>query len=87
MSTIVDLRPGYMGVDEPTQAIPKVKRARVRGLRMPSVKVPSWPLLAQVGGAFATLGGVYLEWGTGVTMIVGGLAAVVVGALREAGKV
>lgn len=60
-------------------------RRRVRGLRMPVL--PSGPLAAQVGGAAATLGGVYLAWGVAVTLIVGGVAAVVLGALREAGKV
>jgi hypothetical protein len=49
--------------------------------------LPSWALLAQVVGGAATLAGVYLKFGSGITLIVGGVAAVVVGALREAGKV
>ena len=60
-------------------------RPRVRGLRMPVL--PSWPLVAQVGGAVASLAGVWQEWGSPVALIVGGVAAVVVGALREAGKI
>lgn len=58
---------------------------RLRGLRMPVL--PSGTLLAQLGGGLATLGGVYLAAGVAVTLIVGGIAATVLGALREAGKV
>lgn len=60
-------------------------RPRVRGLRMPAL--PSWPLVAQVAGGLSALGGVYLEWGSAVTLIVGGVTSVVIGALREAGKI
>lgn len=70
-------------VGDPTEAVPP--RRKLRGLRMPVL--PSWPLLAQAAGAAATLVGVYLKWGSGITLIVGGVAAVLVGALREAGKV
>lgn len=71
----------------PTEQLPQVRPARPRipGLRMPAL--PSGPLLAQVCGGAATLGGVYLQWGGAITMIVGGIAAAVLGALREAGKV
>lgn len=62
-----------------------VPRRRLRGLRVPVL--PSGPLLAQVGGSVAALGGVYMAWGLAVTLIIGGVAAVLVGALREAGRV
>lgn len=72
--------------DQATAPVPVVaKRTRVRGLRMPAL--PSWPLLAQLAGGASTLGGVYLAWGVAVTMIVGGIGAAAIGALREAGKV
>lgn len=58
---------------------------RVRGLRMPVLPTGSW--LAQVGGGVAALSGAYMQFGLGVTMIAGGVAALVLGALREAGKV
>ena len=60
-------------------------RPRVRGLRLPAL--PSWPLTAQVLGAGGALAGVWHEWGWGVTAIVGGTLAVLVGALREGGKI
>jgi hypothetical protein len=74
--------------DQVTAPVPQVQaaaRPRLRGLRMPAL--PSWPLLAQMAGGLSTLGGVYLAWGTAVTMIVGGIGAAAIGALREAGKV
>jgi hypothetical protein len=72
--------------DGATQAVPIVKpRPRVRGLRMPAL--PSWPLLAQVAGGASALGGVYLEWGTAITLIVGGVLSAGLGMLREAGKI
>jgi hypothetical protein len=58
---------------------------RARGLRLPVL--PSGPLLAQIGGALATGAGLYLAAGVAVTLIAGGIAAAVLGALREAGKV
>ena len=58
---------------------------RLRGLRFPVLPTGSW--LAQVGGAAAALTGVYLQWGVATALIVGGVASVVVGSLREAGKV
>jgi len=60
-------------------------RRKVRGLRFPVLPSGSW--LAQVGGAVATLAGVTMLAGVAVALIVGGVASVVVGALREAGKV
>lgn len=60
-------------------------RPRMRGLRWPAL--PSGPLLAQLAGAAGVGTGVYLQWGLAVTLIVGGAAAAVLGALREAGKV
>lgn len=70
-------------VGDPMDAPPP--RRRVRGLRFPVL--PSWALSAQLAGGVATLAGVYLKFGSGITLIVGGVAAVVLGALREAGKV
>ena len=58
---------------------------RLRGLRFPVLPSGAW--LAQLGGGLATLGGVYLAAGVAATLITGGVAAVVLGALREAGKV
>jgi hypothetical protein len=49
--------------------------------------LPSWPLVAQVGGGIAALVGVYQEWGSPAALMAGGVAAVVVGMLREAGRV
>lgn len=60
-------------------------RRRVRGLQLRAL--PSAPLVAQVGGGVAALYGVWLAWGTSIALIVGGIAAVALGALREAGKV
>jgi hypothetical protein len=80
--TTVDDTLGAMFADPRTIVKP---RPRVRGLRMPAL--PSWPLVAQVAGGLSALGGVYLEWGTAVTLIVGGVTSVVIGALREAGKI
>jgi hypothetical protein len=74
--------------DAPTEtltAVKPAKRARLRGLRVPAL--PSWPLLAQLAGGASTLGGVYLQFGAGVTMIVGGIAATALGMLRESGKI
>jgi len=58
---------------------------RVRGLRFPVL--PTGSLIAQVLGAVATEVGLYLAAGLAATLIAGGVAAVVVGALKEAGKV
>lgn len=73
--------------DAPTETMAAVgaRRTRVRGLRMPAL--PSWPLLAQLAGGASSLAGIYLQFGTGVTMIVGGIAATALGMLRESGKI
>lgn len=60
------------------------ERVRLRAFRFPSV---SATLLAQLGGGGAALTGVYMQWGTAVLLIVGGVAATLLGALREAGKI
>jgi hypothetical protein len=60
-------------------------KPRIRGLSMPAI--PSWPLVAQVTGGIAALSGVYMEWGSAITLITGGVAAVVLGALRESGRI
>ena len=58
---------------------------RLRGVRLRAV--PSGPLLAQLVGAAATLAGVFLIWGVAITLIVGGVAIMALGTLREAGKI
>lgn len=62
-----------------------VVKPRIRGLSLPAV--PSGPWLAQVGGGIAGGVGVYLQWGLAITLIVGGVAAVVLGMLKEAEKI
>lgn len=64
---------------------PPLPRRRVRGLRFPVLPSGAW--LAQVGGGLAALVGSYLQFGLAITLIVGGLAAVVLGSLREAEKI
>lgn len=63
----------------------EVPRRRVRGLRFPVL--PSMPLVAQLGGGGAALAGSFSQFGAGITLIVGGIAAVVLGMLREAGRI
>ena len=63
----------------------RVPRPRVRGLRMPAI--PSWPLLTQLAGGVSALAGMYVQFGSGITLITGGVAAVVLGALRESGRI
>lgn len=58
---------------------------RLRGLRMPVLPSGQW--MAQMGGGIAALAGVWLQFGVPAALIVGGVASVVLGALREAGKV
>lgn len=73
-------------VDAQTQQLPAVAAPkRLRGLRMPALPTGAW--LAQVGGGIGALFGSYLQFGLPLTMIIGGVAAVVLGALREAGKI
>ena len=57
----------------------------VRGLRVPVL--PSGPLLAQAGGAVALMAGMFLQFGSAVTLIVAGAAGAVLGALREAKRI
>jgi len=59
-------------------------RTRIAPLRFPTMPAT---LLVQLGGGVSALAGVYVTFGAGVTMIVGGVAATVLGALREAGKI
>ena len=70
---------------QPTEVLRPQPRRKVRGLRFPVLPSGSW--LAQVGGGIAALAGVYLQFGLAIALIAGGLAAVTLGALREAGKV
>lgn len=66
---------------------------RLPGLRMPVLPSGAW--LAQVLGGLAALAGLYLlvaalagtQIGLAATLIVGGVAAVVLGALREAKRI
>ena len=60
-------------------------RGRVRGLRFPALLGPAATLQAACG--LAALGGVYLQWGIAVALIVGGAAGAVLSALHEAGKI
>jgi len=77
----------------PTIELTPQPARRLRGLRPPVL--PSGPLLAQLSGALAVLVGLYLlvaalaspVIGLAVTLIVGGVAATALGALREAGKI
>lgn len=65
---------------------PQVARPRVLpGLRLPVL--PSGPLLAQVLGGGALAAGTFLQFGVAVTLIVSGAAAVLLGMLKEAGKI
>ncbi len=59
-------------------------RTRIAPLRFPSLP---GTLLVQLGGGVSALAGVYVTFGAGVAMIVGGIAAGILGALREAGKI
>jgi hypothetical protein len=68
-----------------TTELPKVSRRRIPGLRMPAL--PSWPLLAQAGGGAGVLVAVHGWWGWTATIMVASVAAIVLGTLREAGKV
>ena len=79
-----DVAPPHPFADQPTEVMVAPPRRRVRGLRL-SV-LPSAPLLAQVAGGGAALAGVWLTWGASIALIAGGVAAAVLGALREAGK-
>ena len=73
---------GWMGMDE-NLVRPPVRR--VSGLRVPVLPTGSW--LAQVFGGVAALVGVYLQFGVAIALIAGGVAGVVLGALREAKKI
>jgi hypothetical protein len=79
------LWPGPERVEPVQRPRPRSPRRRVRGLRFPVL--PTGALMAQVSGAVAALSGVYLLLGIAATLIAGGVAAVVLGALKEAGKV
>jgi hypothetical protein len=83
MSTLLD-QPAHLA-EQNTQPIRQRPRPRIRGARLPAL--PSWPLVAQVGGGAAGLCGVYLQWGAAITLITGGVVAVLIGMLREAGKI
>jgi hypothetical protein len=67
--------------------MPGGERRQLRGLRWPALPKLQGPLLAQLGGGAALLAGVWTVWGVGVALMVAGAASVVLGALREAGKV
>lgn len=68
----------------PAMSTAERPRVTLRAFRFPAV---SATLLAQLGGGGAALTGVYMQWGTAVLLMVGGVAATVLGALREAGKI
>lgn len=78
-------------VDDETQPIrlhgdprPKPQRKKIRAFAPRAV--PSGALLMQIFGALAALSGVYVLWGIAVTLIIGGVACLALGTLREAGK-
>jgi hypothetical protein len=75
---MVDISPPYMGVPEDA---PKPRRRRIRGLTLK--RVPSGPMALQVGGGLAVGVGLYLLAGVAVTLLVVGVVAVALGALRE----
>lgn len=86
MSIQTDQLPSLDRLWESESAAPvRARRRRARGLAFPVL--PSWPLLAQVGGGVGALVGVYLRFGPAVALIVGGAALVLLGMLREAGKI
>lgn len=60
-------------------------RRRVRGMRIPVL--PTGSLLAQVLGGAAVLVGCFLQFGGAITLIVGGAAVALLGALKESGKI
>lgn len=60
------------------------KLRRIRGLRLTAV--PSFINLVQIAGGAAAMYGVYLTWGRSIALVVGGVAVVVLGALREGGR-
>jgi len=62
-----------------------LERRKLRGLRFPVVPTGGW--LAQVGGGVAALVGSFMQFGAPITLIAAGLAAVVLGSLREAEKI
>jgi len=70
---------------ENTEALTVAPPRVARGLRFPVL--PSGALLAQLVGGAAALVGTFLVFGAGVSLMVGGVAAAVLGGLREAGKI
>jgi hypothetical protein len=74
----------HAGSDE-TRELEAWTPTRIRALRWPVL--PTLPALSQLAGGASALVGVYLQWGWAVTLIVGGVASVALGALREAKKI
>jgi hypothetical protein len=70
--------------DAPTATLQSEPR-KLRGLRFPVIPTGGW--LAQIGGGIAALVGSFMQFGTPITLIAAGLAAVVLGTLREAEKI
>lgn len=75
--------PASNGAAQPGEQL--VPRRRARGLSFPAL--PGWPLLTQLAGGVAAEVGVWQVWGRPVALLVGGVVAVVVGALRESGRI
>lgn len=72
-------------MSEPTEQPEAAKpRPRIRGLAIRSL--PTFPNAMQWVCGLAAVAGVYLQWGPNVTLIVGGVAGVVLAALKEGGK-
>jgi hypothetical protein len=72
------------GIDVNTVRMEPVREPRrLRGLRFPVLPKASW--LVQVSGGIAALSGVWMQWGTAVALMAGGIATVVVSMLDESG--
>ena len=72
-------------VQASAETIARAPVRRVRGLRFPAL--PTGAMLAQVFGGAAALFGSYLTFGAGVTLIAGGVAGAVLGALKESNRI
>jgi hypothetical protein len=74
----------WSAYEEPAQ-VPRPPRRRVRGLRFPVLL--SGTNMAQLAGGAAAVAGVFMQWGTAIGLIVGGVVTVVLAALHESDKI
>lgn len=78
----------FEGAVDVTATIPRVEDKPIRRTRALRLTVlPSFHTIVQLSCAAVGLGGVYLHFGTAVTMMVGAVAGAVVSMLREGGKI